>query len=530
MNEPDYYIPAHDWDAISDLPPAWGSFEDGWKFVKRLELHNPTSVARENEPLEVDVEFHASQTSDLEREIRVAEVVSAQSPIREVPSQIHAAQTEYDVRRCRLYFISNLRAKESKTYLILYGNPQATRPLYETDLKVLGQDYALDIENKYYRVGLARTTGHLKSLSFKEGQASFSGFGPPMDPGTIGDGKHGVEGSIHWNPDWSDEYTGRYRVTNWERPPHHAVLRGPICVRVERWGHPILALGPGVGQAHKVVAHIAYTFYASVPYFLMESRLEVLEDVRFRDCRNDEWVGMGASMPQIAWMMADGQIGFGRKGWQRQDPAWITFFNKENGDGFATLRLDYECTHPHWSEPASVAITNRTWVRYPLRQAIMREGDCVREKNAYLVHKYEPGRHRGFGMLMDYHTRVREPLLQEAAPLAMKPLTESNIMDALRACREVDIYVRGVYDSKRTPNIVDLGLVRAVEIAGDAVHVAMIMPYPGRETWFDWFADTMKDRIRQRLEGVGEIRVELVREPVWKPDLMSLSARRLLGL
>ena len=530
MDEPGFYLPAHDWEAFSNLPPAWGSWEEGWKFFKRLELQNPASVARENEPIEVEVEFHAGQASDLERELRVVEVVSAQGPLREVPSQIHGEEAEGEVRRGRLFFIGSLGPEERKTYLILYGNPAATRPAYETDLKASGEEYALDIENQYYRVALARTSGHLKSVSFKEGRASFSGFGPPMSPGTIGSGRHGVEGSVHWNPDWSDERTGRYRVTNWPVPPHYAVLRGPICVRVERWGHPILALGPDLGQSRAVVARIAYTFYAGVPYFLMESRLDVLEDVRFRDCRNDEWVGMSPSMPDIAWMGKEGEIGFGRKSWQRQDPAWISFFNRENSDGFATLHVDYECTHPHWSEPASVATTERAWVRYPLRNAIMRAGDFVREKNAYLVHRYEPGRDCGFGMLMDYHARLRQPLLQEDAPLATKPLTLPNVMDALRACRDLEIYVKGEYDSRRTPGVVDLGLVREVEICGDAVHIAMIMPYEGRETWFDWFVDTMEAQIRQRVQGVGEVRVELVRTPVWTPARMSPGARKLLGL
>ena len=75
----------------------------------------------------------------------------------------------------------------------------------------------------------------------------------------------GVEGTVHCGPDWSDEHTGRYRITNWEAPPHYDILRGPVCLRLKRWGHPILALGPGVARSRSVVAAVTYTFYAGSP-------------------------------------------------------------------------------------------------------------------------------------------------------------------------------------------------------------------------------------------------------------------------
>ena len=520
-----YYLPVHEWEPAEALPEKWGEGPEGWRFFKRLDLRNPTAIPRPNEPVEVDVEFHADQVRDLAREVRVIEVVSDAGPLREVPSQIHLDPVEDGVRYGRLFFLADLGPQEQKTYLVFYGNPDSSPPAYATDLQVSGEEYALDIENTYYRVELARSMGHLKSLFFKPGGPALVGHGPPMT------GAHGTEGTIHWNPDWSDEYTGRYRVTNWTRPPHYEVIRGPVCVRLRRWGHPILALGPEVGRPHKVMATVTYTFYAEVPYILMESRLEVLEEVRFRDCRNDEWVGLGGWMPDIAWMMKGGEIGFGPKSWNRQNPAWMTCFNKESGHGFATLRLDYECTHPDWHEPASVSISNGLWVRYPLHHAIMRRGDFVREKNAYLLHRYEPPREQGFGMLMDYYRRLSSPLVQEQTPPgAAKALTVPHVLDALRACYDAEVYIRGSSKAQRMLNVVDLGLVRDVEIIGGQVHLKVIMPYEGRETWFGWFASMMEEQIRQRIEGVESVKVEQVREPAWSPEQMSLRARRLLGL
>ena len=522
LDQGELYLPVHEWESVESLPERWGGWPEGWRFYKRLDLSNPTGMARPNEPVEADVEFHADQVTDLAREIRVVEVVSDDGPLRELPSQVCGDVAEDGARRCRLFYLADLEPQEQKTYLVLYGNPDCPPPAYETDLRVSGEGYALDIENSHYRVEMARTNGNLKNLHFRPEGPSFYGHGPPMT------GAHGVEGTVHWNPDWCSRYAGRYRVTNWPEPPNWDVVKGPICVQLKRWGHPILALGPEVGRPERVMATVTYTFYASVPYFLMESRLEALEDVWFLNCRNDEWVGLGG-VPDAAWMTEEGEIGFGARGWNRDNPAWMTLFNKGNGHGFASLRLAYKCTHPDWPEPSSVNIQDALWVRYPLEGAMMRPGDYVSERNAYLLHRYQPPRESGFGMLMDHYRRLTRLLVQVEISPPKKPLTARHVMDALSTFRDTEVYIGGSHRAKRMLNVVDLGLIRRVDIDGDNVHIAMVVPYVGRETWFGWYARTMEDRIRERVEGVGEVKVELVRYPPWSPDQMSVRARRLVG-
>ena len=233
-------------------------------------------------------------------------------------------------------------------------------------------------------------------------------------------------------------------------------------------------------------------------------------------------------------MTREGEIRFGSKGWQRQNPAWMTFFSQETGDGFATIGLDYECTHPHWSGPASIGISDNLWCRYPLTNAMMRRGDFVHEKNAYLLHRYEPPRDSGFGMLMDYYQRLSSPLVQEESPLELKPLSVPNVLDALRACNDEEVYTRSRSRPRDTQrkrlSVVDLGLVRQVDITGDRVHIALVLPYEGRQTWFGFFASTMEEQIRQRIAGVRAVEVEQVREPAWSPEQVTPKAQRMLGL
>lgn len=524
--EAEYYIPMHEWEETCSLPEAWRNQYPGWSFVKRLRLHDTAGVERRDEPVQVDCEFHADQVENLPHEIRVAEV-SADGTIEEIASQIYNVASEDESRLCRVAFLARVPASTQKTYLIFYGHPDCPPPTYQTDLQIDGEEYAIEVENLHYTAVLAKSMGHMKALSFKQGTFRAQAGGPPMRGG------HGVEGTIHWNPDWSDEYTGRYRVTNWEKPPHHRVVRGPILTRVTRWGHPILALGPGVGQAHKVLAHIEYTFFASVPYFLMESQLEFLEDVKVSDCRNDEWLGIG--MPDIAWMMKDGTLGFSTysngQSWERTDPAWMTYFNKTTGEAFASIHLEYECSHPHWREPAEVVIGGNLWVRYAIVNATMRKGDRIREKNAYLVHRYETTAGQGFQMLMNYYRRLTQPLVQESNAPTKKSLTRSNVLDALRGCYDTEIYVRGPpRRSRRKLSIVDLGFVHNVTVNGRDVIIELVMPYKGREAWFEWFVDRASKEIHRRVQEPGKVRVELVENLRWTTESLTTRAKRRLGL
>jgi metal-sulfur cluster biosynthetic enzyme len=525
MQDAEYYIPANEWDFLESPGPAW----EGWCFTKGIDLTNPLAVARKYTPIEVDVDFRADQVTHLADEVRVA-AVEPDGSLREVPSQVYGDHAEDDVRRCRLFFLADFDPKATKAFRILYGNPAPSAPTWTTDLQVSGEAWALDIENQYYRIELARSMGQLKSIVYKNS-------GLLLGKGRSAEGAyggHGVEGSIHHNPDWSDEFTGRYRLTSWTEPPNHEVIRGPVCVRTTRWGHPILALGPGVGQTRKVVARSTYTFWAHQPYFTLESRLEVLEDVRWSDCRNDEWVGIGRDLPEVAWSMDNEQIGHGEMHWSRQDPAWLTVYSGATGDGFASIRLAYECTHPDWHEPDTVAINDQwggLWVRYPLRNALMRAGDYVHEKNAYLLHRFEPHNGHGFDILTGYTEALKSsPKQEEPATPRARPLSVANVRDALRCCFDTEIYIKGSPFSRRRLSYLDLGWIRDVRIEGVNVQIDLVLPYAGREASLTRFFENIQSQVRGLVGGVGEVLVRHVREPAWTQDDMTCKGRREMGL
>ncbi|MGC2400734.1 MAG: metal-sulfur cluster assembly factor [Acidobacteriaceae bacterium] len=108
------------------------------------------------------------------------------------------------------------------------------------------------------------------------------------------------------------------------------------------------------------------------------------------------------------------------------------------------------------------------------------------------------------------------------------PFTEDDVINALRDC----------YDPEVPVNIVDLGLIYRVTVTPDAnskrafprhrVEVDMTMTSPGCPSHVQ-----IIEQVRNRLAGIPEIsqtNVNLVWEPAWTPERISLQAREKLGI
>jgi metal-sulfur cluster biosynthetic enzyme len=516
------YIPVQDWDHAANLPSEWQS-PAGWQFAKRLILSNTTELDRHLEPIEVDVDFHGRHITDLESEVRVAATTSGGGGgrLEGIPSQVHLFAQEDSTLRCRLFFLASVPRDSTRTYVVLYGNPDAPAPIHDTDLSFSDEDYPLEVENAHYRATLSHLSGNWKCHFPKGWEAT-------LDSG----GGHGVEGTIHWGPDWSEERVGRYRITSWDGPQmfEYDVIRGPVCLRLRRRGHPILSLGPTVGRPHKVMATVTYSFWAGQPYVIMESKLDVFEDVRFRDCRNDEFV-IGEQLPERAWMAPDGEIGIGAVGWDKADPGWMSYFNPETGEGFGSVHLEFENTNPNFTEPDGSGFSRTgVWVRSPVHHANMQAGDHVYEKNAYVAYHFdEHADHGGFAELVERQQRLLNPLTQvELTPIPQAVTTES-VLDALRGTNEFELYLEGSPWGQRQLSFIDIGIVSRVHVDGNDVQIDLVMPYAGRETWFDWFSDRIREQFEARLGGVGRVEIQLVHDPAWSPEQMTDRARRAIG-
>ncbi|MEA3640087.1 MAG: SUF system Fe-S cluster assembly protein [Lamprobacter sp.] len=89
--------------------------------------------------------------------------------------------------------------------------------------------------------------------------------------------------------------------------------------------------------------------------------------------------------------------------------------------------------------------------------------------------------------------------------------------------------LRQVHDPEIPVNIYDLGLIYKIDIADNGnVDVDMTLTAPACPV-AGLMPVMVKDAVK-RVEGVGEVAVELVWDPPWSPDTMSDEAKLTLGM
>ena len=88
--------------------------------------------------------------------------------------------------------------------------------------------------------------------------------------------------------------------------------------------------------------------------------------------------------------------------------------------------------------------------------------------------------------------------------------------------------LRWVVDPELQINVVDLGLVYGVEVAGTKVLVRMTLTTPGCP-YGDELIANVRDTLLFMLKGIRQVEVDLVWEPRWGPQMMTEDLRVELG-
>jgi metal-sulfur cluster biosynthetic enzyme len=97
-------------------------------------------------------------------------------------------------------------------------------------------------------------------------------------------------------------------------------------------------------------------------------------------------------------------------------------------------------------------------------------------------------------------------------------VTERDILESLRT----------VVDPELGVNIVDLGLVYRVKIAGSRLAIVMTMTSPACPLR-DYIKALVVEAVGKWTDELEEIEISIVTDPPWSADLMSDAARRQLG-
>jgi len=103
-------------------------------------------------------------------------------------------------------------------------------------------------------------------------------------------------------------------------------------------------------------------------------------------------------------------------------------------------------------------------------------------------------------------------------------------MDKMGKITNDDVYkaLAEVYDPEIPINIVDLGLIYKVSIDEDN-NVAIDMTFTTRGCPMHLFVKEQAKASVEKINGVGNVNVNLVWEPQWNPDMISKEVRERLS-
>ena len=346
-------LPAGGWRAVDGLPAPWARWASGWDLYQAVRVAEGAGLERSAEALDVIVAAPANAVGSLSREVRVARIVpgdgAGERRLLEVPSQVYGEERrlgagpaagggERGERRAHLVWQADVPAGEEAWYLVLAGNPAAELPEYQSDLRVGGEGFGLDVENDHFRARLSRQTGQLERLTYRRahGLELFAG----------GEG-HGEPPHIDWAHDYlSGDRFNKFRVTNWEACPNYEVVRGPLCVTVRRWGVPHSPLHPAI-SASDMLVDLTYTFYAGAPYFTKHGRMQTIQDFSLNYLRDDEWVFSDYCFDELLWMGEDGVVREGPVAPEAAEQMWgVGFYNHASRDAIFALHLEHRLDGP----------------------------------------------------------------------------------------------------------------------------------------------------------------------------------------
>ncbi|MBN1351974.1 hypothetical protein JXJ21_21410 [candidate division KSB1 bacterium] len=397
-----------------------GYWNPDWQHYYSFVVDETRGIDRVNEPIQVALGIFADEIAEPEREIRVisfepnntganadgyvshpfqivrtstwndAKILAIKETDQKSGNEIH----RYDpTTTVELLFEADIKANESKVFLVFYGNSKANTEAFSTDLKVTGKEPGQQIENSFYRFELSQNSGSIETVTLK------------AEKPYLFEHKLETNGAVHWNPGIYAPPMPWVHASDWENPAF-SQISGPLMHRTQRYAH--------LPHMKNVDAGISYNFYANLPYMLVSSVMEVQEDIFVKALRNGEIVFNHAILNEFVWETPTGEIRSldiepsrphpGHAIEIPPDTPWMAFVNCEEKVGFAGINIAFENGNLYGA-PASLAqpyiyVANGPWIYwsralvYPFgdhaltRMMPVRAGSFYIERNAYLPFKF----------------------------------------------------------------------------------------------------------------------------------------------
>jgi hypothetical protein len=300
-------------------------------------------------------------------------------------------------------FLANLKPREKATYLVCYNNPAAPKPAYTSDLKVQGTGIGKTVANKFYCAVLNKKSGVLYEITDKPSKIRL---------------EHKLEtnGSIHWNPCVYSPPHAWYHTSDWENPPFVEV-NGPVFYSIR--------IAAPLPSYPSVLSSVTYNFYANTPFILVQTTIEITDDLFVQALRNGEIVFDKAVFKNVGYKTMAGEvktIDLSRTRMHpdhvislRPDTPWVTFYNEDKGIAFANLYLDLTMTNVEGGEASAeqpfVYIQHGPWyylarglvysfgTNNQTRMLPVRKGSVYYEKNVFYPFSFK--KDQGYRALVD---------------------------------------------------------------------------------------------------------------------------------
>jgi hypothetical protein len=432
----------HTYEQKGTAPSYGGHWRKAWTQSMSVVLHDTSGLWRMREPVHLSLGLFADQVGDPAQDIRIVtfdpdhpragvdgyvlekhQVISSHTwNDRRVTSQVERdAETGQRIHRysptttVELVFLADVLPYEEKIFQVLYGNASPAPMQFHTDLRVQGKGLQQTIANNFYRVELSSNSGAVETVAVL-------GDGDPV----LLEHKLETNGAVHWNPGFYAPPEPWVHMSDWERPSysHHT---GALMHRTRR--HAMLP------HLDNVSAQVSYTFYAHQPYILMESLMEVREDLFAKAVRNAELVFNHDVLNEFVWLDPMGVVQRMDIDTSRKHPVhaievaadtpWMAFVNREQGIGFAAISLAYENTN-RYGHPPSIAqpylyVQNGPWIYwsrplvYPFgtnnltRMMHVRKGSMYFERWAWVPFRF-PDEGDPFERVAAIAEKLRHPL------------------------------------------------------------------------------------------------------------------------
>jgi len=342
-------------------PAKKGYWNFAWKNYLSLILSEDNGFPRTGYPVHATVGVLSSYLKSPD-EIRLvkAETKGGDVFYSEIPHQVYDVRTWNDPKITALVdkdektgksspryhpttsfslaFLADLKPHEKATYLVFYNNPGVKKPAFKSALKLSGRGLGKTIENDFYKAVLHPKSGTIYEVIEKSTKTKL---------------EHKLEtnGSIHWNPDVYAPPHAWYHCSDWENPAFSEDA-GPVFYSLRR--EAPLPMPKGVQVS------ITYYFYAGTPFILMESLMEIRDDIFVEALRNAEIVFNKAVFDKAAYKTLGGKVqtlDFASSRMHpkhaavlRPDTPWVSFYSDAKGIGAASLFLDLALPNKHGGE------------------------------------------------------------------------------------------------------------------------------------------------------------------------------------